>query len=192
MMRVNNIHLIEPATTPGAPIRPRTTVNVMMAMAAGLLLGVALIWLRETLDSSLKTPEDVESTLGVTFLGLLPALDAERPERKGRSKRRTMRPTAKPDAPPELIVQHQPHSGIAEAARSIRTNLLFTNPDQPFRRLLVTSAAPAEGKTTVACSIAIALAQSGQRVCIIDCDLRRPRLHRIFGRAGDSGVTNGW
>jgi capsular exopolysaccharide synthesis family protein len=67
---------------------------------------------------------------------------------------------------------------------------MFTSPDKPFRKLLVTSAAPAEGKTTVACSLAIAFAQSGQRVCIVDCDLRRPRLHRIFGRAGDSGVTN--
>jgi capsular exopolysaccharide synthesis family protein len=67
---------------------------------------------------------------------------------------------------------------------------MFMNPDRPHRTLLVTSAAPSEGKTTMACSIAIALAQGGQRVCIVDCDLRRPRLHRIFDRAGDAGVTN--
>jgi capsular exopolysaccharide synthesis family protein len=67
---------------------------------------------------------------------------------------------------------------------------MFMNPDKPPRKILVTSAAPAEGKTTVACSIAIALAQGGQRVCIVDCDLRRPRIHRIFGRAGDAGVTS--
>jgi succinoglycan biosynthesis transport protein ExoP len=64
------------------------------------------------------------------------------------------------------------------------------NPDKPYRTLLVTSAAPSEGKTTIACSIAIALAQGGQRVCIVDCDLRRPRLHRIFDRVGDHGLTN--
>jgi capsular exopolysaccharide synthesis family protein len=64
------------------------------------------------------------------------------------------------------------------------------NPDHPYRRILVTSAAPAEGKTTVACSIAIAMAQGGQRTCIVDCDLRRPRMHRIFDRAGDAGLTN--
>ena len=87
-------------------------------------------------------------------------------------------------------MHEQPLSGVAEAARSIRTNLMFMNPDRPYRKLLVTSAAPSEGKTTVACSIAIALAQGGQRVCIVDCDLRRPRLHRIFDRAGDAGVTN--
>jgi succinoglycan biosynthesis transport protein ExoP len=67
---------------------------------------------------------------------------------------------------------------------------VFMNPDRPHRKLLVTSAAPAEGKTTVACSIAIALAQGGQRVCIVDCDLRRSRLHRIFNRVGEAGVTN--
>jgi capsular exopolysaccharide synthesis family protein len=63
------------------------------------------------------------------------------------------------------------------------------NPDRPSKTILVSSAAPSEGKTTVACSIAIALAQGGQRVCIVDCDLRRPRLHRIFDRPGDQGVT---
>jgi capsular exopolysaccharide synthesis family protein len=67
---------------------------------------------------------------------------------------------------------------------------MFASPDHPYRRLLVASAAPSEGKTTVAVSIAISMAQGGQRVCIVDCDLRRPRLHRIFDRAGDVGVMN--
>ena len=188
MMRVNNIRLIESALVPVAPISPRTSLNVMSGAVVGLLLGLALVWLRETLDSSMKTPEDVEKILGVTFLGLLPTIDDDEKARSKKSRRPNAR---KEDAgPPELIVHARPHSGIAEAARSIRTNLMFTNPDHPYKKLLVTSAAPAEGKTTVACSIAIALAQSGQRVCIIDCDLRRPRLHRIFGHAGESGVTN--
>jgi capsular exopolysaccharide synthesis family protein len=89
-----------------------------------------------------------------------------------------------------IMVHDKPLSGTAEATRSVRTNLMFASLDKPFRTLLVTSAAPSEGKTTVACNLAIAFAQSGQRVCIVDCDLRRPRLHRIFDRAGDSGVTN--
>jgi capsular exopolysaccharide synthesis family protein len=94
------------------------------------------------------------------------------------------------ELPPELVVHERPLSGIAEAARAIRTNVLFMNPDKPFKRLLVTSAVPGEGKTTVACSLAIAIAQSGQRVVLVDCDLRRPRLHRVFDRVGDAGVTN--
>jgi succinoglycan biosynthesis transport protein ExoP len=165
-------------------------VNVLFGVLLGLLAGVGLSWLRMRLDSSVKTPDDLEEKLGMTFLGLLPQLEAGEAPRYGRRKGRR-RPEAPVSAgPDELIVHHQPLSGVAEAARAIRTNLLFMNPDQPYRKLLVTSAAPSEGKTTVACSIAIALAQGGQRVCIVDCDLRRPRLHRIFGRSGDSGVTN--
>jgi capsular exopolysaccharide synthesis family protein len=80
-------------------------------------------------------------------------------------------------------------SGIAEAARTIRTNLLFMAPDHPYRTLLVTSAGPAEGKTTVAACIAIAMAQAGQKVVLMDCDLRRPRIHRVFRKGHDVGLT---
>jgi polysaccharide biosynthesis transport protein len=188
MMRVNNVRVVDIAVQPKAPIRPRTIVNLGIGILAGLLLGVALGWGREQLDNSLKTPDDLEQRLGVTFLGLLPEM-AEDDDRKGYGRRRRRR---QPPSllSPELIVHEHPLSGIAEAARSIRTNLLFMNPDRPYRKLLVSSAAPTEGKTTVACCIAIALAQGGQRVCIVDCDLRRPRIHRIFDRHGDAGVTN--
>ena len=197
MMRVNNIRIVDLAKDPGGPVRPRILVNVGVGMLAGLILGLGLMWARELLDNSVKTPQDVEEHLGVTFLGLLPELadDGKRSRsarRTGTGRRRlpSLRPSADPERQVELVVHEHPLSGVAEAARSIRTNLMFMNPDRPFRRLLVSSAAPMEGKTTVACSIAIALAQGGQRVCVVDCDLRRPRLHRIFHRAGDAGVTN--
>ena len=187
MLKANNIHLVEASGEPGAPIRPRLALNVAIGGIVGMLLGLGLGWLRNSLDNSIKTPEQLEQDLGITFVGMLPAVDDARAT--GAKKRKVIRPGLQ-DEVTELVVHENPHSGIAEAARSIRTNLMFTNPDRPHRKILVTSAAPAEGKTTVACSIAIALAQSGQRVCIIDCDLRRPRLHRIFDRAGDQGVTN--
>jgi capsular exopolysaccharide synthesis family protein len=191
MMRVNNIQLVDDALEPVSPIRPRTFMNVLLGLLLGLVTGVGLSWLRERLDSSLKTPDDLEEKLGLTFLGLLPQLEGNDAAQNGGGRRGRRRSRAAiVDGPHELIVHHRPLSGVAEAARAIRTNLMFMNPDRPFKKLLVTSAAPSEGKTTVACSIAIALAQGGQRVCIVDCDLRRPRLHRIFGRAGDSGVTN--
>jgi capsular exopolysaccharide synthesis family protein len=78
---------------------------------------------------------------------------------------------------------------VAEAARAIRTNLMFMSPDNPYRCLLVTSAGPAEGKTTVATSMAIAIAQTGHSVCLVDCDLRKPRVHSVFGQRNDTGVT---
>jgi capsular exopolysaccharide synthesis family protein len=79
---------------------------------------------------------------------------------------------------------------MAEAARAIRTNIVFMSPDNPHHTLLVTSAAPAEGKTTVACAIATTIAQAGQRVVLVDCDLRRPRVHAVFRRSNDWGVTS--
>ncbi len=187
MMRVNNVEVIDYATVPRVAIRPRVSLSVLLGLFVGLAMGALLAWLREQLDRSLKTPDELEQILGVTFLGLLPHYDRDedQKQRKGQPRRR-----APLTAPPELIVHERPRSGVAEAARTVRTNLLFMNPDKPYQVMLVSSAAPSEGKTTIACSLAIALAQSGQRVCIIDCDLRRPRIHRIFGRQGDAGVTN--
>jgi capsular exopolysaccharide synthesis family protein len=189
MMRMNNIRVVDFATEPKLSIRPRWAVNTGIGLMAGLLLGIALAWLREQLDSSLKTPSDLEQDLGIAFLGLLPEVSDDEP-RSGKRRRRKSSDRPAVTGAMELVVHRHPLSGIAEAARSIRTNIMFMNPDRPYHTMLVTSAAPAEGKTTVACSIAIALAQSGQRVCLVDCDLRRPRIHRIFNRAGDAGVTN--
>lgn len=190
MMNTNNIRLVDPPTEPKEPVAPRISVNVMFGLLGGLLFGIALALVREQFDNTIKTPDSVEQKLGVTFLGLLPEIAEDEEEKGAGKKRRRARRIAKQELAPELLVHERPTSGAAEAARSLRTNLMFMNPDRPFRRLLVTSAAPSEGKTTVAVSIAISLAQGGQRVCIVDCDLRRPRLHRIFDRAGDIGVMN--
>lgn len=188
MMNVSGVRMLDAASEPKAPVRPRPAVNMGIGLLFGLLVGLAFTALREILDSSIKTPDDIEERLGATFLGLLPEVSQGTP---GRSKRRRAAPSdpAK-ENPPELVVFDRPLSGIAEAARTLRTNLMFMNPDRPFRVLLVSSAAPSEGKTTVTCSLAIALAQTGRRVCIVDCDLRRPRLHRIFDRIGDPGLTS--
>lgn len=188
MMNINNVRLVDLPVEPRVPISPNVLLNLIIGTAAGLLLGIIIAFVREALDNTLKTPDDIEKRLGVPFLGLIPEMSqSEQASKKkgGRWRRRKQN-----ELPVELVVHEDPTSGIAEAARAVRTNLTFMNPDNPYRRILVTSAAPAEGKTTVATSIAISLAQSGHKVCIIDCDLRRPRLHRIFGRRGDVGLTN--
>lgn len=188
MMNTNNVRLLDLPIEPRAPISPNTPVNVGAGIGIGLLLGVLIAFVRETLDNTVKTPDEIEKKLGLPSLGLIPELVEDDGSRKSKKERRARR--RKSELPIELYVHEDPTSGIAEAARAIRTNLTFTNPDRPYRRILVTSAAPGEGKTTVAVSMAISLAQSGLRVCIMDCDLRRPRLHRIFGRRGDVGLTN--
>jgi polysaccharide biosynthesis transport protein len=184
MMNVETIRVVDQPVVPKSPIRPKLPANVAIGLALGLLIGLVAAVLREVLDASIKTPEDVEDRLGLTFLGVLPAI-AEAASGVGRTRRRNAT-----EGKPELLVHDRPLSPMAEATRAVRTNLLFMNPDNPPQILLVTSAAPSEGKTTVACSLAITMAQGGKRVCILDCDLRRPRLHRVFGRAGDAGITN--
>jgi capsular exopolysaccharide synthesis family protein len=186
----NNIRVVERPMLPSAPVSPNVPLNIAGGVAAGLVLGLVAALGREQLDRSVKTPDQVESLLGLTFLGLLPSFGGSADAKArygGRAKKRAV-----PDFPltaPELVVHEHPTSGIAEAARAIRTNVLFMSPDMPYRTLLVTSAGPSEGKTTVAACIAIAMAQAGRRVLLLDCDMRRPRLHKVFGKTKDVGIT---
>lgn len=176
MMHFNNLRVIEEPLARHTPVSPRVPVNIALGAFAGLALGLLTAFAREQLDRSIKTSDDIERDLGLTFLGALP-LAAMAGEKK-----------ASPH--PELLAHVHPTSTLAEAARGIRTNLLFMSPDRPYQRLLVTSPGPGEGKTTVASTIAVVMAQAGQRVLLVDCDLRRPRLHKVFGRVNDVGVTS--
>jgi len=184
LLRFNNIRVVDPALLPKGPVRPKTALNTALGAFGGLLVGLALAFLRETFDRTLKSPDDLERETGFAFLGLLPLFETIA---VGGRRRRA---GARPEAPHELLVHEQPTSRLAEAARAIRTNVLFMSPDRQQRRILVTSAASGDGKTTVACCLAIAMAQAGHRVLILDCDLRRPRMHRIFGKSNDVGVTS--
>jgi polysaccharide biosynthesis transport protein len=187
MMRSNNIHVLDRPLLPRAPVRPRVPINIALGALGGLGLGIAAALGRGLLDRTVKTPDDLQSVLGLPFLGLIPKIEQEGSAIAYGRKRRRRPPRDIRNR--ELIVHEHPSSGIAEASRAIRTNLLFMAPDNPHKVLLFTSAGPAEGKTTVACCMAIAMAQAGQRVILVDCDLRRPRLHRIFARSSDYGVT---
>jgi capsular exopolysaccharide synthesis family protein len=187
MLRVNNIMVVDRPLLPRAPIRPRVLINIGLSVLLGGLLGALAAFMRNALDRSLKVPEDVERELQVSALGVLPLADGRNQVSYGRRKRGRVAP---PKGPPELVVHDQPMSSVAEAARALRTNLMFMAPDKPFHTLLVTSSNPSEGKTTVACHVAIAMAQAGQRVLLMDCDLRRPRIHRIFGKTSEAGVTS--
>jgi polysaccharide biosynthesis transport protein len=182
LMRFSNVRVVEEALEGKVPTKPQVPLNLAIGAVAGLVLGLAAAAGREKLDQSIKSSEDVERSLGLPFLGTLPLAAHTDPKSKGPI------PTVA-EGDPELLAYEHPNSALAEAARGIRTNLIFMSPDQPYRRLLVTSAAPGEGKTTVASSIAIAMAMAAQRVLLIDCDLRRPRLHKVYGRTNAVGVT---
>ena len=182
MMRFNNIRIVEEPLESRSAIKPRIPLNLALGAIGGLFLGLMAAIGREQLDRSIKSTEDVERELGLAFLGALPF--ANEPSSPGHKEVNADR------VKPELLAHAQPSGVLAEAARGIRTNLMFMSPDRPYKIILVTSAAPGEGKTTVASSIAVAMAQAAQRVLLMDCDLRRARLHRIYGRLNDIGVTS--
>jgi succinoglycan biosynthesis transport protein ExoP len=176
-----NVIQVEPATVPGSPIRPQPFQSTLLAAAVGFMLAAGIAFLVEYLDDTLKTPEDIERELNLTVLGLIADMGYDK-KNNG-------------DNFPEIIhVAEKPRSPIAEAFRSLRTNLEFSGVDRPLHILLVTSAGPGEGKSTIAANLAFILSQSGKRVILLDADLRRPNIHRIMdipNRVGLSDLLRG-
>jgi capsular exopolysaccharide synthesis family protein len=181
-MRFNNIRVVDEAYVDPAPVKPRTFLNTVVGGAVGLLLGFAAAFGRNSLDRTLKSAQDIEEHLELPLLGVLPRTSSDVSKANRKRGRR-------PDFGDELVVHEKPSSSAAEAARALRTNLMFAAPDRPQKSLVITSGGPFEGKTTVACWIAVAMAQAGKSVLLIDCDLRRPRLHKIFKRSNEAGVS---
>ena len=193
MFRSTHVRRLDEALLPTAPISPRFSVNAAAGVGAGLALGLALAFLLGRLDRRLKTVADVEA-LGMTILGILPRIEEgfeAQPAYASKAQRRRRARSSADDGPSrDLFVHTHPMSAAAECCRTIRTNLTFMSADDPIRSLVITSASPREGKTTVTTNVAISLAQSGKRVLVIDTDLRRPRIHRAFGVSGSRGVTS--
>ena len=166
----NNLVVAEPAAVPESPVRPRTITNTMLAAIIGALLAVGAAFLIEYLDDTVKTADDIERVSGLSTLGAIARLkDA------GGSR--------------QLIAWLQSRSPESEAYRTLRTNIQFSSVDKPVKTLLVTSSSPGEGKSTTAANLAVVLAQTGQRVILVDTDLRRPVLHKVFDVPNNAGLT---
>jgi capsular exopolysaccharide synthesis family protein len=172
----NNISVVDAATVPSGPYKPNLRKNLTIALALGLLLGVGLAYLLETLDDSIKTSEEAERRLGAPMLGLMPMASGEEYGLEAEQL--------------ALLVNRDPKSPLAEAARSLRTSLLFSTSDGAPRICHFTSASQTEGKSTSALVTAIVFAQAGGKVLLIDADLRNPSLHRTFSLPNTEGLTN--
>jgi capsular exopolysaccharide synthesis family protein len=165
----NNISIVDLATPPREPSKPSLLLNMALAAMLGLGLGVLAALVLEALDETLATPDDVEKKLGVAVLGVTPFLE-------------------KGETPLEALADIR--SGFSEAYYSLRTALQFSTPDGAPGTLLVTSARPAEGKSTTAYATALNLARVGKRVLLVDGDLRNPSMHRVVGVENERGMSN--
>lgn len=165
----NNISIVDSARPPASPSKPNMLINLALAALFGLGLGVVGALVLEALDETVATPDDVEKKLGVPVLGVVPLLD------KGQTTAAALADI---------------RSGFSEAYYSLRTALQFSTPDGAPSSLLVSSARPAEGKSTTAYAVALNLARVGKRVLLIDGDLRNPSMHRVVGVENERGMSN--
>jgi capsular exopolysaccharide synthesis family protein len=180
-----SVTVIDEALLPLWPVSPDIRTNVMIAAALGLLLGTLAAFLLDSLDDTLRTTDDVELFSGLLSIGAIPHFQtstrANRPEDMGEE----------PGERRRLISITAPASPTAEAYRALRSSILLSAIDNPLRTLVITSAFMSEGKSTLSANIAVMLAQRGERVLIVDADLRRSTLHLLFGlRRPAQGLTN--
>lgn len=169
---LNSLSIVEPAVPPERPSGPNILFTVLTSALLGLSLAGAGAYLLEYLDNSIKTPEDIKKSSGLPTLAGIAYIKGER-------------------YPDKLITLKHPRSPIAESYRSLRTAILFTMLDQPPGSvILVTSPNPTEGKSVTVANLAVVMAQAGQRVLLIDADLRRPTQHQFFESPSQPGLTD--
>jgi len=163
------VTLTDPAAPPNSQSSPRPVLNLALGLLIGLALGLAYAFIRESLDTRVKSIDDVTTLMGQAPLGAIPY---------------------DPDAKTKPLVALDQRASRSESFRSIRTNLQFVDVDEPPQVVVITSAVSGEGKTTSACNLAITMAQSGQKVVLVECDLRRPRVANYLEISGAVGLTN--
>jgi succinoglycan biosynthesis transport protein ExoP len=156
----NNLRILDKAPVPRVPVRPRTVLNLFVGLLLGLILGVGTVFFLDYMDNTIRSSEDVEQFLKLNLLAIVPK-QAEGTQ-----------------------------SAVKEAYQTLRTSLLFSRKSRAANLVLITSAGPQEGKSITTVSVARTLASAGERVIIIDCDLRRPAIHQRLNLSRDSGITN--
>lgn len=177
-LRSSNIRVVDPAMVPSTPARPAKTKNIILSFLVGLVGGIGLALLREYLDNTVKTPDDIETLARLPSLAVVPQFAGSNGH-----KRRGMLPDFSEnghDKRIELVAQHLPKSQMSEAFRALRTSILLSQAEHPPQVILVTSALPREGKTTAAANLAVTLAQLGDSTVLVDADLRKPGIGRLL------------
>lgn len=169
-LRTSNIRVVDEAEMPRRPVTPNTRNNLLIGLLGGSVLAIGLAFFLEYVDDRIKSPDEIPRYLGLPFLGMIPALFEQKPA--------------------ALLIDNGLPQNFNESFRALRTNVIFSSAEEGLRSLVVTSTAPSEGKTLVATNLAVALAQTGMRVLLIDADLRRPRVHSVFGKPSVPGLSD--
>ena len=175
-MKTGNIRVVDRAETPASPVKPRKKMNLVLALLIRLAGGVGLAFFLEYLDNTIKLPDEIKNLLKIPYLGHVPAVAAST--------------DAAPKLPVDLVTLHSPKSSASEAFRGIRTGIMLSSPDKAPQTILVTSAGPVEGKSFNAANLAVVMAESGAKVLLMDCDMRRPQIHKIFNVQKNIGISN--
>lgn len=172
-LNVNNVSIIDRAQVPVKPVKPKVKLNLLLAVIVGAMGGIGLGFFVEYLDTTIKSPEDLQEATGFRFLGAIPAIEEERDEIRR-----------------DKMVYYKPHSVVAELYRSIRTEITqLISLNQGPKAILFASAEPQAGKTITSSNLALAFAQGDKRVVFVDCDLRKPQLDKVFGVERNPGVA---
>lgn len=171
-LKSNNIRVIDSAEVPKRPVKPRVKQNIALAFFLGLFSGTGLAFFLEYLDNTLKNSEEAERYLELPCLGSIPNI------------------RAKEEVDKDKVVLIEPKSNIAEAYRTLRTSILFSSANNSLKSLLITSAEPQAGKTVTVANLAITMAQSNARILLVDADLRRPQIHKVFNIKKSLGLSN--
>ena len=201
-LQASSLRVIDRAVRPRFPVKPNPILNLGTGLLIGVFLGAGFLLLREFLNRSIRVPGEAAAFLSVPELGVIPASGMEKRGLVGRLQHLLQSRDASPSVNPgsgngnhpecvELATWNQKPSLLAESFRATLASLLFAQVNGNKTQIIaITSSSPSEGKTTVASNLGIALAEIGRRVLIIDADMRRPRLHKVFGRANSWGLSN--
>ena len=182
--QISNVYVIDKAIPKYDPIRPKTNLNILLGFIFGLAAGVGVILLREFMDNSIRSKEDLER-LGLTVLGIIPSMSIDKAKKVLDKKY-----SSTDDFRNRLISHFKPRSPISESFRSLRTNLELSGIEKSASSLVVTSAGASEGKSTVISNLAIAYAQFGMKVLLVDGDMRKPTIHKMFSTPKKPGLAN--